>query len=105
MKDVNAHCFLRYTLVQQIQRVGYEIISKTYTQYGDCTIECKPYTRGLYVIIKADYVDDDYWNVDTGKLEHMSGYSFYARLGKDGLWRSLRNKEELCEYLKEVGKY
>ena len=39
----------------------------------------------MKVCIKAIYVDDDYWNVNTGKLEHMSGYSFYAQLGTDAL--------------------
>ena len=59
----------------------------------------------MKVCIKASYVDDDYWNVNTGKLEHMTGYSFYAQLGADGLWRSMTGREELFEYLKEVSKY
>lgn len=105
MKDVNVYYFLKYALIQQIQNAGYEITSKTYTQYGDCTIKCKSCTLGLYRTIKANYFDDDYWNVLTRKLEHSSGYSFYVQLEKGGLWRTLASKEELYEYLKEVDTY
>ena len=59
----------------------------------------------MKVCIKASYVDDWHWNVNTGKLEHMTGYSFYAQLGADGLWRSMTSYEELFEYLKEVSTY
>lgn len=105
MKDVNTYCYFHYSLLKKIQYAGYEIIDSVYTHYGDCTIFCKPYTRDMIVCIKASYVDDEYWNVTTGKLEHMSGYSFYARLGNDGLWRSMTDTEELFNYLKEVSKY
>ena len=83
MKDVNAYCYFQYSLLKKIQYTGYEIIDSVYTHYGDCTIFCKPYTRDMIVCIKASYVDDEYWNVTTGKFEHASGYSFYARLGND----------------------
>lgn len=105
MKDVNVYCYFNHSLLKMIKYVGYEIITHTYTSYGDCTIWCKPYTRKMQVCIKASYIDDDYWNVTTGKLDHMTGYSFYARLGHDGLWRSVHGKEDLFNYLKEVGKY
>lgn len=105
MKDVNTYCYLKHGLLEKIKYTGYEIIDSVYTHYGDCTIFCKPYTRDMIVCIKASYVDDEYWNVATGKLEHASGYSFYARLGNDGLWRSINGCKELFEYLKEVYKY
>lgn len=105
MKNVNVYCYLKHGLLKKIQYAGYEITENIYTSYGDCTIWCKPYTRDMKVCIKASYVDDDYWNVNTGKLEHMSGYSFYAQLGTDGLWRSINGCKELFEYLKEVYKY
>ena len=105
MKNVNTYCYFHYSLLKKIQYLGYEIITNVYTSYGDCTIWCKPYTRDMKVCIKASYVDDWYWNVNTGKLEHMTGYSFCAQLGTDGLWRSMTSIEELYEYLKEVGKY
>ena len=105
MKNVNTYCYFHYSLLKKIQYTGYEIIDSVYTHYGDCTIFCKPYTRDMIVRIKASYVDDEYWNVTTGKFEHASGYSFYARLGNDGLWRSVHGKEELLNYLKEVNEY
>lgn len=105
MKNVNVYCYLKHGLLEKIKYTGYEIIDSVYTHYGDCTIFCKPYTRGIKVCIKASYVDDEYWNVTTGKLEHASGYSFYARLGNDGLWRNVHSNEELLDYLKEVSTY
>lgn len=105
MKNVNTYCYFNYSLLKKIQYVGYEIDTHVYTSYNDCTIWCKPYTRDLKICIKASYIDDDYWNVDTGQLEHMTGYSFYAQLGPDGLWRSIHGIEELVEYLKEVSTY
>lgn len=109
MKDVNAHYYFNYSLLKKIQYVGYEIDTHIYTSYDDCTIDCtiwcKPYTRDLKVCIKASYINDWYWNVNTGKLEHMSGYSFRAQLGPDGLWRSMTSSTELVEYLKEVSTY
>lgn len=105
MKDVNTYCYFHYSLLKKIQYVGYEITENIYTSYGDCTIWCKQYTRDMKVCIKASYVDDWHWNVNTGKLEHMTGYSFYAQLGADGLWRSMTSYEELFEYLKEVSTY
>lgn len=104
MKNVNTYCYFHYSLLKKIQYTGYEIIDSVYTHYGDCTIFCKPYTRDMIVCIKASYVDDEYWNVTTGKFEHASGYSFYARLGNDVLWRSVHGKE-LLNYLKEVSTY
>jgi len=104
MKNVNVYCYFHHYLPKKIEYVGYEV-TMDIVSYNDCTIWCKPYTRDMKVCIKASYVDDWYWNVTTGALEHMSGYSFYARLGADGLWRSMTDTEELVEYLKEVGKY
>lgn len=104
MKNVNVYCYFHHCLPKKIEYVGYEV-TMDIVSYNDCTIWCKPYTRDMKVCIKASYIDDWYWNVNTGQLEHMTGYSFYAQLGTDGLWRGMTSSTELVEYLKEVGKY